>query len=92
MNLKVLSLSFALVLALLAVAGCGSGDTGENSPQAETVQASVVQVQQAAFPLFTTAVGTVEPYDRANIATRMMGQVKKVHVQEGDRVKKGQAL
>jgi len=37
-------------------------------------------------------MGTLEPYEKAQLATRIMGQVKRVNAEEGDRVSAGQVL
>ncbi len=41
---------------------------------------------------FITASGKIEAANSANLSTRMMGFVNKVHVKVGDKVKKGQLL
>ena len=92
MKLRIFSSISLSVFTAVLFTGCGGDDAGDQARRPDTVQVPVVEVRLADFPLFTTAMATLEPYDRANIATRMMGQVTKVHVEEGDRVKKGQPL
>ena len=81
-----------IALALLLAAGCGSQDDQQGSQAGPTVQAPVFTAALVQFPVFTTAMGTLEPYEKAQLATRIMGQVKQVNAEEGDRVSAGQAL
>ncbi|MBW7996383.1 MAG: efflux RND transporter periplasmic adaptor subunit [Candidatus Glassbacteria bacterium] len=91
--MKVLTVltTFALA-AVLLVAGCGGDDLAVERIEGGTVRAPVVTVTADKFPLYTTAMGTVEPYDRARLSTRVMGHVLAVLVEEGDRVTAGQVL
>ncbi len=86
------ALTFSAFAAMVLTAGCGSKDLAVEQADRGTVQAPVVTVTAGEFPLYTTAMGTVEPFDRARISTRVMGHVRAVLVQEGDRVKAGQVL
>ncbi len=82
------------LLLALGLAGCG-GDDSEQRPPADsgmeiqgdwlTVDASEVD-DTALFP------GTVIASDQAPIASRMMGYVRSIDVDEGDRVEKDQVL
>ncbi len=86
------ALTFTAFAAMLALAGCGGRDLAVEQADGGTVQAPVVTAVAGEFPLYTTAMGTVEPFDRARLSTRVMGHVRAVLVQEGDRVKAGQVL
>ncbi len=79
-------------LALLLSGGCGSQSHDQGSQAGSTVKAPVFRASLQRFPIFTTAMGTLEPYEKAQLATRIMGQVKRVNVEEGDRVSLGQVL
>jgi RND family efflux transporter MFP subunit len=85
-------LTFSVFTAMLLSSGCGSKDLAVEQTVGGTVQAPVVTATAGEFPLYTTAMGTVEPFDRARISTRVMGHVRSVPVQEGDRVRAGQVL
>jgi len=76
----------------LAFTGCGN-----NAPKgaAESTTAISVEVGTAAGPTdhnFVTASGKIEAISSANISTRMMGYVDKIHVDMGDKVRSGQLL
>ena len=73
--------------------GCGSGQdrTIETTPRsAVRVNAETVRLTQV--PVTVMAVGTTEPYAQATPGTRLLGQVARVAVEEGQRVVKGQVL
>ncbi len=54
--------------------------------------ARVEKVRELVVDLVISAPGTVVPYDKVNIASKMDGRVEKVCVKEGRRVRKGQVL
>jgi len=73
------------------LAGCGSGGdaaaTGGKEVRAETARAARI-----AAPRVVTASGSLEAANSAMVSTRMMGWVKRVHVDAGQRVAKGDPL
>ena len=81
-----------IALVILLAAGCGGQGDQQGSQAGPAVQAPVFTAALAQFPVFTTAMGTLEPYEKAQLATRIMGQVKRVSAEEGDRVSAGQVL
>jgi RND family efflux transporter MFP subunit len=95
-----------IVLVILALSACGSGEqkeantgkenTEKNGPaQAGEIEALKVKVKAMAYETFEhffQANGTVEAVHDAYISPEINGQVKKIHVKEGQRVKKGQLL
>jgi multidrug efflux pump subunit AcrA (membrane-fusion protein) len=91
MDMKLFTQLNLLVLStLLLLAGCGGNDLAVEQAERGRVKATVVLASADGFPLFTSSMGTVNPYDRAQISTRVMGHVRRVLVEEGDRVKAGQ--
>lgn len=91
MNSITVLTTFALA-AIPLVAGCGGKDLAVKQEVGGTVQAAVVSATTGEFPLYSISMGSVEPYDRARISTRVMGHVRAVLVEEGDRVQAGQLL
>jgi multidrug efflux system membrane fusion protein len=51
-----------------------------------------VQVQQKTMPIYLTALGTVTAYNTVTVKSRVDGQLIRVNVREGDRVRQGQLL
>ncbi len=95
-----------LLIVLLMMAtlyGCGAKEAEEANPGHEgaatgeasaevTVRVSVKKLSPVTFEHFFLANGAVEAVKDAFISPEINGQVKKIHVKEGQRVKKGQLL
>lgn len=90
--MRVFAFLATVFLSALVLAGCGGSDLAVEKIEGGTVQAPVATVRADRFPLYTTAIGSVEPFDRARLSTRVMGHVRAVLVDDGDRVKAGQVL
>jgi len=93
---KKLGLTF-VALALLVAAGllasCSAKKEAAAAPAAEIVRdLPVLELKAVAVPDGVEAVGTVRAADTAPLAAQIMGAVTAAHVQEGDRVKRGQVL
>lgn len=84
-----------LVLLLISVglfAGCGSREEAASSA-AEAVSGVPLQtVRLQSTPDLYTAVGTVRSRTTSELGAQISGTVREVHVKEGDRVRRGQAL
>ena len=80
-----------LSLALL-VASCGSKEKEvivDNSP---AITVRVNQVETNSNSPFLSVSGKIQASNSADLSTRMMGYINKVHVNVGDKVRKGQIL
>ena len=80
------------LLVTLILASCGSeGKTNvaDNSP---AITVKVNQVEANGNSPFLSASGKIQAKNSADLSTRMMGYVNKVHVNVGDQVRKGQLL
>lgn len=86
------------VAFLLFVIGCGGGDRGEGKipPPERTVQAAVsvnaVEIRKGEIYQPVMASGTVLPFREANIGAEISGRIVRIFVEEGDEVRRGQAL
>lgn len=83
---------FSLTTAALFMTSCGSDDkkvTSENSP---AIAVTVNQVVANDNSPFLSVSGKIQATNSADLSTRMMGYVNKVHVNVGDKVNKGQLL
>lgn len=84
--------TLAILFTSLLLISCGKEvekTTSENkTPVAVTLSTNT---QNSTSPFITTS-GKIEASKSANLSTRMMGFVNKVHVNVGDEVKKGQLL
>lgn len=90
-NAKTAGLVLATGAALLLAAGCGSkAETREAESRnvaCRTAPAALTQV-----PVVVTAPGSLTADTSVMVSTRMMGWVKKIHVVEGQNVRKGDPL
>ena len=81
-------------LAILTLSGCGEkihpGTTEKGA--AATVKAPLATAQVTNQPVYYEAVGTVTARTASTVASKLMGVVRAVHVQEGDTVKQGDLL
>ncbi|MGE5624042.1 MAG: efflux RND transporter periplasmic adaptor subunit [Bacillota bacterium] len=78
--------------AALFMAGCHA-DRGTASDDAGPgIAAQTLTVQERPAQAYAVVPGTVVSLRRAEIASRLMGYVRSVNVQAGDRVQAGQAL
>ncbi len=89
--------SLAGALIPLAAAGLviltGCGGNQESLPAAgKTLQCTTAVVEVRVIPLTVPATGNLEAEHTVNISTRIMGWVRKIHVDEGDLVKNGDRL
>lgn len=83
----------ALVVSAILLTSCGGNKTEEvvisKGPSIEVQVGSITSNDNQPF---VTASGTVESENSANVSTRMMGYITKVHVKVGQRVSQGQLL
>jgi RND family efflux transporter MFP subunit len=79
-------------LALLAT-GCGEAGRDSKTPTlAAPVAVTTVTASEQAWPAIYEATGTVRARTSTVIAAKLMGYVREVKVQTGDRVREGQLL
>ena len=83
-----------LALAMSLVYGCGSRDetAAQSAAAGRTVAADVLTVQPAELDLRVEAPGTVVSEEQVQVASRLMGYIREIRVEEGQAVKAGQLL
>ena len=79
------------LLALVLLASCNSEKKKEIVKET-AIAVKVSGITENNSSLFVTASGKIEAENSANLSTRMMGYVTKVHVQVGQKVGAGQLL
>ncbi len=82
---------YTLLVFTLIFISCGEKESTENVEQ-ETLKVVVSTPSTNNAGGFVSASGKIEAENSADISTRMMGYVTKVHVQVGQKVKQGQLL
>lgn len=86
-------LAAAVLMALAGLSGCSDPAKEQAAAQAgATVKASVVTVEKSILPVVATAPGNVIAEQQAMIASRLMGFLREIYVEEGQRVTAGQKL
>lgn len=88
MNKKIIAI---LSLSAVVLTSCGS-DKKESINKETPIAVKVSSVEENSNGGFVTASGKIEAENSANLSTRMMGFVTKLHVQVGQKVSAGQLL
>lgn len=88
---------FRVIAAALPVVliGCLAGCSGDDKKVAAAPRAALVTVEDAVLrdiPVNLSAVGTVDPSATVTIISRISGELKEVHVKDGEEVSEGQLL
>ncbi len=86
---KIIYLMILLLVVILV--GC-SNSTNEQTIKKQVVVVTVNKTTSNSNNAFFNASGTIESENHADISTRMMGYITKIHVKVGDKVSKGQLL
>ncbi|WP_435414237.1 efflux RND transporter periplasmic adaptor subunit [Polaribacter aestuariivivens] len=81
-----------LVFTTLLITSCGNKTQKEATNNLSVIPVKVNKVQPNAKNSFLSVSGKIQATNSADLSTRMMGFVTKVHVNVGDKVKKGQLL
>ena len=83
-----------LLLVLAGGLAACSGDRAESKqpPPRPAVAVAVAPVEQKAMPLQIQAIGTVEAYAVVSVRAQVGGELQRVHVKEGQQVRKGDLL
>ena len=83
-----------LLLATFWFAGCGEDIQPGNTPGKApiTIKTVVDVVKASSHPTPYEVMGTVQPKTAATISAKVIGEIKKITVNEGDHVQKGQLL
>ena len=83
-----------LLLVLAGGLAACSGERAESKqpPPRPVVSVAVAPVEQKAMPLQIQAIGTVEAFAVVSVRAQVGGELQRVHVKEGQQVKKGDLL
>ncbi|GAA4944336.1 efflux RND transporter periplasmic adaptor subunit [Algibacter agarivorans] len=83
----------SIVLALtLLIVSCGGNDKKSDTDNSPAISVQVNQVEADVSNPFLSVSGKIQATNSADLSTRIMGYVNKVHVNIGDKVHKGQLL
>ena len=81
-----------LFVLTILVSSCGSDEKKIVHDNSSPIVVKVSSISLDNSNTFLSASGKIEAVNSANLSTRVMGFVNKVHVKVGDKVKKGQLL
>jgi len=81
-----------LIALSLFIVSCGSKEKKVAVDNSPAIKIKVNKVAVNNNSQFLSVSGKIEASNSADLSTRMMGYVKKVHVNVGDKVRKGQLL
>jgi len=82
----------SLTAATLFLTSCGSKDKKPVADNTPAIAVTTSQVEANNNSPFLSVSGKIQASNSADLSTRMMGYVNKVHVNVGDKVKEGQLL
>jgi len=87
-------LGLILAVALVApMAACSEGKVeSKTPPRRAAIPVAVATVEQKAIPLLVQAIGSVEAYSVVSVRAQVGGELMRVHIKEGQDVKKGDLL
>ncbi|MEO6954256.1 MAG: biotin/lipoyl-binding protein, partial [Polyangia bacterium] len=81
------------LLVVLLVGGGAYWFTRKKGPQAEKIDDSlIITLKRRDLAIEVVETGKVQPREKVEVKSKVAGQVEKVFVDEGERVKKGQPL
>jgi RND family efflux transporter MFP subunit len=80
------------LVIVLSLTSCGSEDKKTVTDNSPSIPVKVNQVETNSNNPFLSVSGKIQASNSADLSTRMMGYVNKVHVNVGDKVRKGQLL
>ncbi|MBK3516766.1 efflux RND transporter periplasmic adaptor subunit [Carboxylicivirga marina] len=89
--MKALNLSIVVLLVASLLQACGS-DSTKDEKKSVAIAANAEVVKLTSVPKKFHYTGTVSSVNQSTLSTRIMGQISKVLVHEGDAVNKGQLL
>lgn len=81
-----------VILLILLVWSCSTKEKKEQQANELVIPVTVRMVGEIDGPNMISTSGTIEAVKSANLSTRIMGHVDKIHVRIGDKVTKGQLL
>jgi len=82
----------AIIAISIIMMNCGGGENKVVVDNSTPIPVKVDAVQSDGNNPFVTVSGKIQAENSAELSTRIMGFVNKVHVNVGDKVRKGQLL
>lgn len=88
------SAAVSILIAVLGagLSGCSSGQHTETRAPETLSNVSIVVAHKSSVPDWLEAMGTVRAAQTSQVSSQMMGNIREIRAQEGDRVQAGQVL
>ncbi len=90
MKRKILLLS--LIITMLCLPSCGSSTKENKKFQEVRFKVKTTAVREAVIKKTLSYYGTVEAFRKENIIPKITGKIRRIYVDEGEKVKEGQLL
>lgn len=90
--MKTYTYTLALIIVSFFIISCGSDTKTTAEDSSSPIPVKIITVASNNINPFVTASGKIQALNSANLSTRIMGFVSKIHVKVGDKVTKGQLL
>ena len=91
--MKKINLFFSAAVGIALLSACSGGNSTEKATVEETVETVKIEsVSKQDVPQTMTYTATVQPDKRNSISSSMPNRIKKIYVEVGDYIKKGQLL
>lgn len=81
-----------LLVMAIAFHSCNDSAVSKEQSESQAVKVRVMELDQEQSKPVLSVSGKIEAVQSANLSTRMMGHVRKIHANVGDQVKKGQLI
>jgi len=80
------------IIVMMTLPFCGSSTKGNKKFQEVKFKVNTAAVREAVVKKTLSYYGTVEAFRKENIIPKITGKIRKIYVDEGDKVKEGQLL
>ncbi len=90
--LKKMTVKILILLFIIYTIGCSQDKNKENSTSSNVIPVVVFNVKRNDITKMLKLTGNIQPIQMVNVVPDISGKIKKIYVEEGDFVKKGQIL
>lgn len=84
--------SYTLIAFFFVLSGCSKKVAEKQSDTITTVPVEVTTAKNGSLKKILTYIGTIEAWEEVDIVPNIAGKIARIHVKEGDRIKKGDLI
>ena len=85
-------LKVVLIAGVIGLAACSENKQATQTTPEKVHGVAITEIRQVTVPDFVEVIGTVRPTLSAQLASQVMGTIRRVNVREGDHVRRGEVL